>query len=45
VPRKSFSGKVSVFRAKSGGTPALSGTSKVAPPEPAFTSSASAWPW
>ena len=29
----------------SGGTPALVGKPKVARPEPALTSSASAWPW
>jgi glutamate-1-semialdehyde aminotransferase len=28
-----------------GGTPALVGLPKVARPEPAFTSKASAWPW
>jgi hypothetical protein len=28
-----------------GGTPALVGWPKVARPEPALTSSASAWPW
>ncbi len=35
----------SVCCTTSGGTPALVGWPKVASPEPAFTSSASAWPW
>ena len=35
----------SVCCTTSAGTPALVGLPKVASPEPAFTSSASAWPW
>ena len=35
----------SVCCTTSGGTPALVGWPKVARPEPALTSSASAWPW
>ena len=37
--------RTSVCCTTSGGTPALVGWPKVAKPEPAFTSSASAWPW
>ena len=44
-PATSFSVNVSVLRAKSAGTPALSGSENVAPPDPAFTSRLSAWPW
>ena len=42
---RSLNGTVSVSAASALGTPRLSGTPKVAPPEPAFTSRLSAWPW
>jgi hypothetical protein len=41
----SSSGSTSVSAAISLGTPAELGVPKVASPEPAFTSSPSAWPW
>ena len=42
---RSLKGAVSVIRARASGTPRLSGTPKVAPPEPALTRRLSAWPW
>ena len=41
----SLKGASSVWAAVSSGTPAESGTPKVAAPDPAATSSASTWPW
>jgi hypothetical protein len=40
----SLNGTVRVSAASAFGTPRLSGTPKVAPPDPAFTSRLSAWP-
>ncbi len=42
---RSLNGSATVSAASAGGTPRLSGTPNVAPPEPAFTSRLSAWPW
>ena len=42
---RSLKATVSVSSASAAGTPLLSGMPNVAPPEPAFTSRLSAWPW
>ena len=42
---RSLKGTVTVRRARLAGTPALSGSEKVAPPDPALTSKLSACPW
>jgi hypothetical protein len=42
---RSLKATVSVSAASAAGTPLLSGTPNVAPPEPAFTSRLSACPW
>ena len=41
----SLKGIVRVSAARASGTPGLPAIPKVATPEPAFTSSESAWPW
>ena len=41
----SLNGSTSVSAATAAGTPAESGLPSVSRPEPAFTSSASTWPW